>query len=179
MTVLALDISTTCIGLAILDNSGQVIDLSHISPKGTLFEKAKQVKEHLSQYNGITDVAIESPLLGSNNINTVGTLLRFNGMVSLVCFELFNVQPEYISTYEARKNAFPDLMQKGKSGKVVLFGGYPSNVDKKEIIRQKVSEAYPSIQWEINRNGKIKKEMFDRSDSVCVGLAYLSIKKAA
>lgn len=176
--ILTLDISTTCIGLAVFNEAGQLIDLSHISPKGSLFEKAKHVKERLSQYSDITAIAIESPLMGSNNINTVSTLLRFNGMVSLICYELFDAEPEYISTYEARKHAFPDLMQKGKSGKVVLFGGYPSDVDKKEIIRQRVSEVYPSIQWEINRNGKIKKEMFDRSDSVCIGLAYLSLKRA-
>jgi hypothetical protein len=50
-------------------------------------------------------VVIEEPLLQSNNVNTVATLLRFNGMISKSVFDTLGV-PDFISSYDARKYSF-------------------------------------------------------------------------
>jgi hypothetical protein len=46
----------------------------------------------------ITTVVIEEPLLQSNNVNTVATLLRFNGMISKSVFDTLGVVPDFISS---------------------------------------------------------------------------------
>jgi hypothetical protein len=51
-----------------------------------------------------------------------------------VCKEVYDVLgivPEFISTYNSRKFAFPELVQENDKGKFVLFGGLPKTIDKK------------------------------------------------
>jgi len=123
----------------------------------------------------IKHVLIEEPLLRSNNVRTVGTLLRFNGMVTKICYDTLGITPEYISTYEARKNAFPELMQVGSTKKLVLFGGLPKNIDKKQIIWDLVNAREPQINWFYNKKGALRKENYDMSDSYVVALAYMKM----
>ena len=130
---------------------------------------------------------IESPLLRSNNVETVSTLLKFNGMVSDCIYNNLNIVPKYISSYDARKYAFPDLMAIRKYGKdekqypfskihkeiedckLVLFGSYPWTIDKKSVMQQKVSEIFPDIEWMYNKKGELKKENFDAVDAyICL-----------
>ena len=68
--------------------------------------------EFLEKYSDIdiSRVIIEEPLVSSNNVNTVATLLRFNGMICRSVFEVLNIVPEFISSYDARKYGFPELM---------------------------------------------------------------------
>lgn len=143
--ILGLDVSTKTIGISLFTVDGELLELTHISPKTKplpaskteeLMKKADIFGEFIKKYEGmnVKYVVIEEPLLRSNNVNTVGTLLRFNGMVTKICYDKLNVVPEYVSTYEARKNAFPELMQPNDKGKKVLFGGYAKDVDKKEVI---------------------------------------------
>jgi hypothetical protein len=67
----------------------------------------------------ITTVVIEEPLLQSN-VNTVATLLRFNGMISKSVFDTLGVVPDFISSYDARKYSFPELMSVRKFKKMEL-----------------------------------------------------------
>ena len=188
--VIGLDVSTKTIGICLFDGDGKLLELTHITPKikplpetklEELFKKVDAFERLLTRYIelDIERVVIEEPLLNSNNVYTVGTLLRFNGMISKVVSEVLNVIPEFISSYDARAYAFPELLQirthnkKGepysekelKGKKPVLFGGYPWDVDKKMVIWEKVSELQPKIVWEYDRNGKLKKENFDMTDS--------------
>ena len=185
--ILGLDVSTKTIGISLFNNKGQLLELTHISPKikpvpetktEELIKKADLFAEFVSKYSkmNIKHVLIEEPLLRSNNVNTVGTLLRFNGMVTKICYDILDVTPEYISTYEARKNAFPELMQPGASGKIVLFGAYPKDIDKKRVIWDLVSKREPKINWLLDKKGELKKENYDMSDSYVVALAFAHIK---
>ncbi len=91
--VLGLDVSTTTIGWALFDiQSKQLLELTHISPRPKLetddkveelIRKSDVFKTKLLEYQnlGITKVIIEEPLLHSNNIYTVQTLMRFNSWV--------------------------------------------------------------------------------------------------
>jgi RNase H-fold protein (predicted Holliday junction resolvase) len=185
--LLGLDVSTKTIGIALFNNNGQLLELTHISPKAKpipeskteeLIKKADLFSDFISKYAkmNIKHVLIEEPLLRSNNVNTVGTLLRFNGMVTKICYDKLGVTPEYISTYEARKNAFPELMQPGATSKIVLFGSYPKEIDKKRVIWEKVSKREPQINWLLDKKGQLKKENFDMSDAYTVCLSYAHIK---
>lgn len=206
--IMGLDISTSCIGICILENNdtpyGKILELTHVNPKipskydgvEALFLK-KQIfnDEFLVKWKefGITRVIIESPLLRSNNVNTVATLLQFNGMISDAIYNTLGIIPEYISSYDARKFAFPSLTSVrkfDKTGKaypkskilkalennqVVLFGAYDWQIDKKSVIMGHVNEICPDIDWLVDKSGEFRKENFDSCDAfvACIGLLHL------
>jgi glycosyltransferase involved in cell wall biosynthesis len=55
--------------------------------------------------------------------------------MELSIYDILGIVPDYISTYDSRKFAWPDLTQKNDKGKYVLFGGLPKDIDKKELIQ--------------------------------------------
>ena len=120
-------------------------------------------------------VIIEEPLLNSNNVYTVGTLLRYNSMVLKSCFDILGVVPNFISTYNARKFAFPDLVGKNIKGRNVLFGGYPKDIDKKHVVWEHVNDLFPEVEWGIStRTGNLKKENYDMSDAATAVIGYIN-----
>lgn len=196
--VMGLDISTKTIGMSIFDTTGKLVELTHFTPKikpqpenklEELFRKVDAFEKVLTRYIelDIQKVIIEEPLLNSNNVYTVGTLLRFNGMISKVVEEVLSVIPDFISSYDARAFAFPELMairlkdKKGepykekdlKNKKPVLFGAYDWSVDKKVVIWEKVADKEPQISWEYDKYGKVKKECYDMADSYACTLGYM------
>jgi hypothetical protein len=187
--VLGLDISTKTIGWCLFDSFNQeLLELTHISPRPKtksdnkmeeLILKAEVVKTKLEQYSnlGITKVIIEEPLLNSNNVYTVGTLLKYNAIISKTIWDTLKVVPEYISTYNSRKFAFPELVQQNDKGKFVLFGGLPKDIDKKQIIWDLVAKREPQITWTYTKNNTLKKECFDQSDAYCAILGYMKMEK--
>lgn len=187
--ILGLDVSTKTIGFALFElSSSKLLELTHFSPKikpqpedkfEELLKKADAFKNHLEKYKniGITRVIIEEPLLNSNNLYTVGTLLRYNTMILKICYDILGVVPTFISTYNARKYAFPDLMTPNEKGKIVLFGKYPKDIDKKKIIWEHVNVLFPEVDWQKDKKGNIRKECFDEADAVTCVVGYVNMIK--
>lgn len=187
--VLGLDVSTKTIGWALFDlQTKQLLELTHISPVPKpkeddkikeLLLKSSMFRTKLEQYKnlGITKVIIEEPLLNSNNVYTIGTLLRYNTLITKEIYDVLGIVPDFISTYNSRKNAFPELVQKNDKNKFVLFGGYPKDCDKKQIIWDLVAKREPQIQWQYTKNNTLKKENFDQSDAYCCVLGYMNQEK--
>lgn len=183
--VLGLDISTKTIGWSLFDiRTQELLELTHFSPviKPKLNDKINELllkvnafEEKLQNYKslGITKVIIEEPLLNSNNIWTVGTLLRYNSMITKSIYDILGIVPNYISTYNSRKFAWSELVQKNEKGKHVLFGGLPKDIDKKELIWRKVSDKEPQITWLYTKNNTLKKECYDMADSYTCVLGYM------
>lgn len=208
--VLGLDVSTACIGVCVLKDNGddnpEIVYLGHKTPKipkkikgiealflrRQIFED-EFVKDIATSYT-ITDVVIEEPLLSSNNVNTVATLLRFNGMISECIYRILGLVPSFISSYDARTYSFPQLValrkynKKGeeyplkhikdaiKKGNIVLFGSYPFDIDKKVVMMNMVDEKYGTQDiWVMNDKGELKKENYDACDSLICALAYINI----
>jgi len=187
--VLGLDVSTKTIGWALFDmRTQELLELTHISPRPKvktenkieeLLSKAEVFKTKLDEYKnlGITKVIIEEPLLNSNNIYTVQTLLRYNSFVTKNIYDVLGIVPEFISTYNSRKFAFPQLLQNNDKGKMVLFGGLPKDIDKKEISWDLVAKREPQITWQYTRNNTLKKENFDQTDAYCAVLGHMKSEK--
>jgi len=185
--ILGLDISTKTIGWSLFDITGsKLLELSHFSPKikpqpedkiEELIKKADAFKKHIEGYKdmGIVKVIIEEPLLQSNNVYTIGTLLRYNTLILKCCYDTLGVVPTFISTYNARKFAFPDLVGPNDKGRNVLFGGYPKDIDKKLVIWEHVNAVCPEVTWLYDKNGKLKKENFDMADSACAVIGYINM----
>lgn len=200
--VLGLDVSTKTIGISLFEDrgdSGKILILTHVTPKvkpkpqSKIEELVKKVEifetDFLNQYTHfeISEVIIEEPLLRANNLNTVGTLLKFNGMVSMSVYRILGVIPEFISSYDARAYGFPELMAvrtHKKNGEPyplsslkkkdpTLFGGHPVDVDKKMVIWELVADMEPQIIWKYTRNKTLTKECFDMSDAYACVLGYM------
>lgn len=210
-TILALDISTSCIGVSLLHYKNEnelpkILKLTHIAPKipskikgmrALFFKKNIFEKDFLPSLKEfeIDEAIIEEPLISANNANTVASLLRFNGMISESIYRVLGVMPTYISSYDARKYSFPELMALRKFNKigvpydlqhiekaikenyVVLFGSYPYDIDKKTVMMNLVSDLYPDIKWLYDNKGELRKENFDACDSLVCGLAYINLLK--
>jgi len=187
--VLGLDVSTKTIGWALFDlQTKQLLELTHISPVPKpkeddkikeLLLKSSMFRTKLEQYRnlGITKVIIEEPLLNSNNVYTIGTLLRYNTLITKEIYDVLGIVPNFISTYNSRKNAFPELVQKNDKNKFVLFGGYPKDCDKKQIVWELVAKREPQIQWQYTKNNTLKKENYDQTDAYCAALGYMKFKE--
>lgn len=187
--VLGLDVSTRTIGWALFDiQTKELLELTHISPvpkpkvenkieelilKGHIFRK--KLEDYVGM--GITHVVIEEPLLNSNNVYTVGTLIRFNTLVCKEVYDVLGVVPEFVSTYNSRKFAFPHLVQKNDKGKFVLFGGMTKDIDKKAVIWELVAKREPQIIWSYTKNNTLKKESYDMTDSYACVLGYMKMKE--
>ena len=187
--VLGLDVSTKTIGWSLFDiQNRELLELTHISPvpkpkvenkieelilKGHIFRK--KLEDYVGM--GITHVVIEEPLLNSNNVYTVGTLMRFNTLVCKEVYDVLGIIPEFISTYNSRKFAFPHLVQQNDKGKHVLFGGMPKDVDKKVVIWELVAKKEPQITWQYTKNNTLKKENFDMTDAYACALGFMKMKE--
>ena len=189
--VLGLDISTKTIGWALFDIKTQdLLELTHVSPRPKnkdtdenkmleLILKSEVFKTKLEDYKklGIVSVIIEEPLLNSNNVYTIQTLLRFNTLICKTIYDVLGIVPEFISTYNSRKFAFPELVKENDKKKHVLFGGLPKDIDKKMIIWELVAKKEPQIQWQYTRNNTLKKENFDQTDAYACVLGYMRSKE--
>lgn len=185
--VLGLDVSTSTIGWALFDAQTQkLLELTHVSPVikpkpenkiEELLLKVDAFEKKLKEYKGlgITKVIIEEPLLNSNNVFTVGTLMRYNSMITRSIYQILGIVPDYISTYDSRKHAWPELMKPNDKGKVVLFGGYPKEIDKKQVVWEFVSKEEPQIVWQYTKNMTLKKESFDQADAYTCARGYMKM----
>lgn len=191
----SLDISTTNVGMALWNQDGQLVELKHLELKvdrsipeeERYLHKAKIFKEYvidykekiLNKYNAkIKNIFVEAPLSNTPvNINTTAKLLSFNGITCYILNEIFEKPPYLISVYQSRKLFCPELVKttKKRNGQIKETLSFPKNVDKKEYVWKKVSELEPDIKWFYNRNGKLKKESFDMSDSYVVGYSGLKV----
>jgi len=187
--VLGLDISTKTIGWALFEiQTQQLLELTHVSPRPKMIDSEDKLKElllkseifaeKLKEYKnlGIVRVIIEEPLLNSNNVYTIQTLLRFNSFVFKEIYNILGIVPEFISTYNSRKFAFPELVQENDKKKHVLFGGLPKDIDKKMIIWEKVAKKEPQIKWLYTKNNTLKKENFDQTDAYTCALGFMKSK---
>lgn len=186
--ILGLDVSTRTIGWALFNiQTKELLELTHISPipKPKVENKIEELilksgifRKKLEDYAdmGITNVVIEEPLLNSNNVYTVGTLIRFNTLICKEVYDILGVVPEFISTYNSRKFAFPHLVQKNDKGKYVLFGGLPKDIDKKVVIWELVCKEEPQIVWGYTKNNTPKKENYDMTDAYACALGHMKMK---
>jgi hypothetical protein len=189
--VLGLDVSTKTIGWALFDiGSQELLELTHVSPRPKpidvgdckmkeLILKSEVFRTKLLQYRdlGVLKVVIEEPLLNSNNVYTIQTLLRFNTLICKEVYDILGIIPDFISTYNSRKIAWPDLVQENNKGKHVLFGGLPKDVDKKMLVWEKVAKREPQITWHYTKNNTLKKENFDQTDAYTCVLGYMRSKE--
>jgi len=128
--ILGLDISTSCTGLCIVDvdvepdsKGSNVILIDKVDFKKckTIWDKADVVSDAFDKLHyKFEGVYVEEPLMGfqtgMSSAATITTLMKFNGIVSYMARQKFDVDPIHVSAAHARKLCGIKLIQKKKCG---------------------------------------------------------------
>ena len=121
--ILGLDISTSCTGWCILNDSGTLVAMGSIKLAGSksVYDKTEVVKKSFSdikEKHPISHIYVEENLQayrpGFSSAKTILALAKFNGIVSYVANEIFDCKPVDINVNVARKTIGLKI-QKGKS----------------------------------------------------------------
>ena len=113
MIILGLDISTSITGVTLIDEEENLLlceawDTRNKNKFPTIFHKARFIREKLFGLGyPISRVYVEQSLQtfrsGFSSAQTLSTLVRFNGIISWICFQELNRMPEYIAATTARR----------------------------------------------------------------------------
>ena len=130
MILLGLDISTSCTGWCIVHQGDSQkitnIELGFIplSKLSGSYSKAQRVLETLQEINDrykVDRVCIEENLqtfkTGLSSAKTLAALARFNGIVSYLSEQVFNISPEFLNVNSARRSVGIKLIKKKQGGK--------------------------------------------------------------
>ena len=178
--ILGIDISTSITGFAVVAE-GQLVyyDSIDLRKYKNIFDKTIALKEKLldlyemyqcnndegamrignSQYP-IQQIYIEQSLHmfmgGKSSAKTLSTLTRFNGIVSWLVFELFEIRPEFIGATSARKQAGIKV---------------PRGQKAKQVVLEHLLKTEPAFKIEYTKHGNPKPESFDRADAIVIAKA--------
>ena len=166
--LLGLDISTSITGATVLDEAGKIVyceawDTRNKRKFPNLFSKAQFIKSKLWEMDdrfGIDSVYVEQSLSrfrpGFSSAKTILTLSKFNGIVSWLCYEIYEVEPEYLSVSPARKAC----------GITV-----PRGENAKEIVLNFLLDNEGSFSVDYTKHGNPVPGSYDRADSIVIARA--------
>lgn len=193
---IGLDVSTTNIGFGIFSTqTGKMIELKHlelkvskdVSVEDRIIHKAIIFKEYIEDLNQhilnelkgkITHVFIEEPLGSSNNINTVGLLMAFNGIVSYILYQTFNIFPKKISVHDSRILVIRDMVKtsykKGEKIETLSFPKGWKSAEKKNHIWKMMKKMFPEVSWFYMKDNETPKDTcYDMADALVVSISSL------
>lgn len=186
--ILGLDVSTSCVGVCLYDDShsasilsnsvidltipvhvmvGPIMSLDRIEFNGckTLFDKADRVMVHLSGIHLPVDrIVIEEPLMGfrpgMSSAQTITQLMRFNGIVSYIARNTFKAEPEYIGSAHARKLCGIKLQRTAVGGP-----------QKEQVFAHMAEHDLKNVKWPLTKNGKVVPWSRDTCDAYVIARA--------
>jgi len=166
--ILGLDISTSITGYTILGLDGKIIEIGHWNTKDkndypNLFSKTVFIKKKLGllgECHSIDYVFVEPALnmfmIGKSSSHTISTLIKFNGIVSWLCYEEFKKIPKYIPASSARKKCGITI-KRGTKAKIQVIDF--------------LLDTEPDFKIEYTRTGKPKPHCYDEADSLIIAKA--------
>lgn len=169
MRVLALDISTSCVGVCLLeDDVIVVIESVEFKKCKSMFEKARTMLNYLDdvceEHGPIDLLCIEEALMsfcpGHSSAKTISQLMRFNGMVSYIAWTLCGVEPEYVSASHARKLCGIKMQKTSVAGP-----------QKQQVFKYMAEHDLSTIEWPHTKTGKIVSWARDATDAYVVAKA--------
>ena len=165
--ILGLDISTSIVGVCVL-NDNKIVYTEYIDLRktGNFFEKARKVEDSLKEIkknHNIEHIFIEQALMffrrGGSTAKTMSVLQRFNGIVSWQCYQLFDMEPNYVTPISARSKCGIKVAR-GKKAKEVVMEHF--------IESQEFEIIY-------TRHGNVQKYCYDIADAIIVARAGTKI----
>tara|TARA_R110002020_G_scaffold80804_3_gene201325 strand:- start:263 stop:817 length:555 start_codon:yes stop_codon:yes gene_type:complete len=182
--ILGVDVSTSITGFAVVAD-GQLVfyDSIDLRKHKNVFDKTIAIKEKIldlfemyqcnnddglqlgaSEYP-IEHIYVEQPFTffnsGGSSAKTMATLQKFNGIVSWILYEIFEIRPEYIGATSARKQAGIKV---------------PRGKKAKQVVLEYLLETEPAFAIEYTRHGNPKPESYDRADAIVIAKAGWQIE---
>lgn len=175
--VLGLDISSSVIGWAILDEKGNLIKYGNIKP----LKKAKAEKlghgytfrmnDAYSKIISLCEeekpdmIAIEDYSRkfskGRSTANTIIVLATINEIVALACFHSLKIEPV----------KYPVVTMRSKVAKF-----FNEKIKSKDDVFPFITKKFNNFEITKTRYGNIRQEHYDESDAIFTALSYLIIK---
>ena len=184
--ILGIDISTSITGFAVVAEGELVFyDSIDLRKYKNIFDKTIAMKDKLldiyemyqcnnddaatgfgSSEFPIEHIYIEQSLHmfmgGKSSAKTLSTLTRFNGIVSWLVFELFEIRPEFIGATSARKQAGIKV---------------PRGKKAKQVVLEHLLKTEPAFNVQYTKHGDPKPESYDRADAIVIAKAGYALSK--
>lgn len=167
--IIGLDISTSCIGIAVFNDNYKLYELSYVKFKqGTnLFIKLDEfINIFEEKYTNLefNHIFIEEPLKRFkgkfSSADTIQKLTQMNAMISTYLYRKYKIYPLYYNVSTARGIVFPEL-------KIPQ-----SHPNKKYLIWEAVMKVEPMINWTYSpKTHKLADYNFDMCDAYVVAMA--------
>lgn len=163
MFVLGLDISTRCTGICV--RSADVCTTFYVrgdKDGWSIFDKANAVQDKLlyirTVFGNPDKIVIEQSVTrmgrGMSSAHTINLLSRYNGIISWITYDIFNMEPMFVDVRVARK-ALGIQIKKGE--------------DAKAKVMEFVIDRY-DFKPDIGKTGKINAWSYDRADAMIMAL---------
>jgi len=168
MKTLGLDISSSKIGIALLDEENIIIsDVLKFKSNQSLEERAAQFERRMREidtHHVVFDVYVEQPAImfrgGKTTAFTMAILQRFNGMCCYALSQIFEMEASLINPNSARSVLGIKVPRK-----------VPSKEKKKAII-ENISERFgDQFKYNLTNHGNPQPGTDDRADALVVALA--------
>lgn len=167
--ILGIDVSTSITGFAIVDPEGKIVfsEACDLRRYKTFFSKClvmrAKILDIVEAYGEkIEHIYIEQPFTffnsGGSSGKTMAALQRFNGVVSWMSYECFEIEPQYLGATQARK----------------LIGiKVPRGQKAKKVVMEHLLATEPDFKIEYTNKGNPKPQEFDRADALVIARAGL------
>jgi len=168
MKILGLDISSSKIGIALLDEENIIIsDVLKFKSNQSLEERAAQFERRMREidtHHVVFDVYVEQAAImfrgGKTTAFTMATLQRFNGMCCYILSQIYESEAVLVNPNSARSVLGIKVPRK-----------VPSKEKKKAII-ESISERFgDQFKYNLTRQGNPQPGTDDRADALVVALA--------
>lgn len=184
--ILGVDVSTSITGFAVVaDDILVYYDSIDMRKHKNIFAKTIVIKEkildlyEMYQLNNddnssagfgdskfpIEHIYIEQPFTffnsGGSSAKTMAALQRFNGIVSWLLYEIFEIEPKFIGATSARKT-IGIKVPRGKKAK--------------QVVLEHLLSTEPAFSVEYTRHGNPKPESYDRADAIVIAKAGFHIE---
>jgi Holliday junction resolvasome RuvABC endonuclease subunit len=185
--ILGVDVSTSITGFAIIAEGELVYyDYIDLRKEKNVFAKTLLIKEKImdifEMYQcdnstkirfsdigsifPIEHIYVEQPFTffnsGGSSAKTMAVLQKFNGIVSWLLYELFEIEPEYIGATSARKEAGIKI---------------PRGTKAKKVVMEYLLENETAFKVEYTRHGNPKAQYFDMADAIIIARAGYKIEQ--
>jgi len=169
--ILGLDVSTSRIGWAIINDKQELVDSDFFKTKAKtpLEERATALKENvlapIMAIHNITEIRIEEPFSmfsgGKTTAKTMSSLQRFNGMVSLTAHQLLGKPPTLVGATTARSRCGIKV---------------PRGTKAKTVVLEWVDNKFDNFIMEHTRHGNPKPGLDDEADAIIVALSHFDLR---
>jgi Holliday junction resolvasome RuvABC endonuclease subunit len=169
--ILGLDVSTSRIGWAIINEKQELVDSDFFKTKAKtpLEERATALRDNVLQpimaIHNITEIRIEEPFSmfsgGKTTAKTMSSLQRFNGMVSLIAHQLLGKPPTLVGATTARSRVGIKV---------------PRGTKAKEVILQWVDNKFDNFIMEYTAHGNPKPGLDDEADAIVIALSHFDLR---